>query len=155
MNARPEENYGLPGLPTEVEYLRADRAWLSAKIAQMEAIIAANDISQYRQQIASLESQMRGQTFLTPDEKDARIEKLEAALRKFETFAMIVEPRSHKAEWLAMLSEVRSLLNERFTAETKPYTYEDHVRETMGSETETNCVHYDINGVCQHCGRKA
>lgn len=34
-----------------------------------------------RERIRELESQMRGQTFPTPDEKDARLGKLEAALR--------------------------------------------------------------------------
>lgn len=33
MDKRPEENYGLPGLPTEIEYLRADRKWLAAELA--------------------------------------------------------------------------------------------------------------------------
>lgn len=40
MDKRPQENYGLPGLPTEVEYLRADRQWLIARLADYLAIEA-------------------------------------------------------------------------------------------------------------------
>jgi hypothetical protein len=36
MGKRPEENYGLTGLPTEVEYLRADRKWLVDRIRELE-----------------------------------------------------------------------------------------------------------------------
>lgn len=39
-----------------------------------------------------------------------RIAQLEAALRKVETFMMIVEPRSHKAEYINMLASVRCVL---------------------------------------------
>lgn len=40
-----------------------------------------DEIDTLKARIRSLESQMRGQTFQTPDEKDARIAKLEAALK--------------------------------------------------------------------------
>lgn len=42
MNNRPAENYGLDGLPTEVEYLRADRKWLADRIRELEAVLKSH-----------------------------------------------------------------------------------------------------------------
>jgi hypothetical protein len=39
MSERPAENYGLDGLPTEVEYLRADRKWLVERLRELEALL--------------------------------------------------------------------------------------------------------------------
>jgi hypothetical protein len=41
---------------------------------------------------------------------DARIAELEATLWNVETLLMIVEPRSHKAEYLELLAAVRAAL---------------------------------------------
>lgn len=46
-------------------------------------------------------------------ERDARIAVLEVTLRDTETVLMLVEPRSHKLEYLALLDKVREVLGSR------------------------------------------
>ena len=89
--------------------------------------IASGCIRELQAKLAKLEHETRGITFQTPDEKDARIEKLEAALRE------IVSYQGHDSALDINAKNMR-----------------DTAREALGLDMETIPVNLPFERVPQH-----